>query len=215
MTTWERARTPEQIERRRADILASAAASFAKHGFEATTLTAIAEGASISKASIYRYFGSREEIFLALYEQDLAAWVNDMLRELQPLQGGNNVHAVANVFADAWVRHERFALLSTTLNPIEHHVSVDALRPFKLAYAILSNRVVGALHAAMPALSLTAAGHFVMFAYYFAVGFHPATPPSVAALMQEEPFASGRIEIREALRAHAVVVLLGLLQPTT
>ncbi len=51
-------------------ITAAALGLFASHGYEATTLDAIAEAAGIARRTFFHYFGSKEEI--------LAAWQSDL-----------------------------------------------------------------------------------------------------------------------------------------
>lgn len=44
---------------------------FAAHGYEGTSLSAIAEGVGIKKASLYHYFKSKEELFLSIFDEIL------------------------------------------------------------------------------------------------------------------------------------------------
>jgi AcrR family transcriptional regulator len=64
-------RPPDEAlqERRRRGILKVAAAIFAKHGFAATDVQWIADRLKISKGTIYRYFPSKEKLFLSTVEQ--------------------------------------------------------------------------------------------------------------------------------------------------
>ena len=64
-------RPPDEAlqERRRRAILKVAAAVFAKHGFAATDVQWIADRLKISKGTIYRYFPSKEKLFLSAVEQ--------------------------------------------------------------------------------------------------------------------------------------------------
>jgi TetR/AcrR family transcriptional regulator len=52
----------ESIER----ILEAAAELFATHGFEGTSMSAIAERAEVSKANIFHHFSSKKELYLAV-----------------------------------------------------------------------------------------------------------------------------------------------------
>jgi DNA-binding transcriptional MerR regulator len=54
---------------RRNDVLEAATSCFLRAGFAGTSLGAIARGASMSKATLYRYFSSKEEIFMACAER--------------------------------------------------------------------------------------------------------------------------------------------------
>ncbi len=64
-------RPPDEAlqERRRQAILKVAAVMFAKHGFGATDVQWIADRLKISKGTIYRYFPSKEDLFLSTVEQ--------------------------------------------------------------------------------------------------------------------------------------------------
>jgi len=59
-------RLPEEKRRR---LLAAAKASFAETGFAATNINAIAQSAGISIGSLYKYFRSKEDLFLTIVEQ--------------------------------------------------------------------------------------------------------------------------------------------------
>jgi AcrR family transcriptional regulator len=60
------ARRARTRERARRDILESAAQVFARRGYAAATLAELAEAAGYAAPSLYRYFGSKEEIFDSL-----------------------------------------------------------------------------------------------------------------------------------------------------
>ena len=71
-------------EDRRTQILKAARQLFPRKGYEATTLTEIAQEAGISSAAIYQYFESKEELFLAVIDlfffQGLLERLNDSLQ---------------------------------------------------------------------------------------------------------------------------------------
>jgi AcrR family transcriptional regulator len=66
-----RGRPPDEAlqERRRAEILDQAAVVFAKHGYPNTDVQFIADPLDISKGTVYRYFPSKERLFLAAVER--------------------------------------------------------------------------------------------------------------------------------------------------
>ena len=59
---FTRARQPEQIEARKAQLLASARANSWRSDLNALTLSALARTAGMSKSNVYRYFESREAL---------------------------------------------------------------------------------------------------------------------------------------------------------
>src|SRR4051812_18845476 len=66
-----RGRPPDEAlqERRREQILDQAEAVFAKHGYPNTDVQFVADPLAISKGTIYRYFPSKERLFLAAVER--------------------------------------------------------------------------------------------------------------------------------------------------
>ena len=58
---------------KRAEIVRHAADVFARHGYHATKMQDIATKADIGKGTIYEYFHTKEELFLAIYD----AWMTE------------------------------------------------------------------------------------------------------------------------------------------
>src|SRR5262249_5257599 len=61
---------------RQEEILTQAARLFAEHGYDQTDTTALAETIGVGKGTVYRYFPSKRELFLAAVDR-----VMRMLRE--------------------------------------------------------------------------------------------------------------------------------------
>jgi AcrR family transcriptional regulator len=65
-----------QAERRgetRARLLASARRTFARYGYHATSLDRVSEHAGCTKGALYDHFGSKAGLFLALFDEQFAA----------------------------------------------------------------------------------------------------------------------------------------------
>jgi AcrR family transcriptional regulator len=127
---WQRARSDEQIEQREAAILKAAADLFESSRFEEITLVMIGKKADFTRSNLYRYFKTKEEIFLRLLEQDVRTWQEKVTLSLE-----NKSVSRAN-FVDLWLplildnpRLLRlFDILSTVL---EENASDDAITKFK------------------------------------------------------------------------------------
>jgi len=61
----------ELQERRRAEILDAATVVFAQHGFGAADVQEIADKTGVGKGTVYRYFPSKEELFLAAVDHGM------------------------------------------------------------------------------------------------------------------------------------------------
>ncbi|MFF3573840.1 TetR/AcrR family transcriptional regulator [Nocardia jiangxiensis] len=73
----------ERGERTRERIRAVALSRFAAGGFHRTSIQEIADGAGVSRAALYQYFGSKEQIFLELLG-DSGSAVVDLARRFEP-----------------------------------------------------------------------------------------------------------------------------------
>ena len=60
---------PEHCARRREEILDAAVQQFALHGYADTDMQEVADSVQIGKGTIYRYFPSKRELFLATTDQ--------------------------------------------------------------------------------------------------------------------------------------------------
>lgn len=73
-----RPRDPDLEARRKAQILDTAAKVFAGFGFAATDVQVIADRIGVGKGTVYRYFPTKEALFLAAVERGLAELTAEM-----------------------------------------------------------------------------------------------------------------------------------------
>lgn len=63
---------------KREEVLEIASNCFLSNGFDGTSINVMARDAGISKESIYRYFGSKEDLFKAVIERELEVYQKGM-----------------------------------------------------------------------------------------------------------------------------------------
>ncbi len=84
-----RPRDEQLTERRRGEILEAAARLFADRGYRQTDLQILADQLGVGKGTIYRYFPTKEELFLAAADygmQLLHAAMGETAKEAEPLE---------------------------------------------------------------------------------------------------------------------------------
>lgn len=64
--------------RKRAEIVEIAKRSFFEHGYAGTAMSAIAEELGGSKATLWAHFGSKEELFAAVIDQQIESFSKDL-----------------------------------------------------------------------------------------------------------------------------------------
>jgi len=211
---WTRARRPEQKQQRRRDLLDAAAGLFRDRGFDGVPLSEIAAAAGVSKAAVYRYFDSKEQIFLELLVEDYRSWAARLETALAPLAGSNDPDAVAAAMAATTAEHPRLAALSSIVaGVLEHNVTVDNIVGVKTAGAELSLRLTNALHAAIPKLSVEDLGEFLHLVIVLSNGLWPEANPSpvVREVISRPEFQHMQVDFLPALERAVSVTLHGLL----
>jgi len=76
-----RPRDPALESRRKAEILDAAASVFAAHGFAGTQVQTIADKLGVGNGTVYRYFPTKEELFLAAVVRGLA----ELTQAIEPI----------------------------------------------------------------------------------------------------------------------------------
>lgn len=66
-----RPKDPELTDRRTGEILSAAASVFAEHGFAATDVQLVADRVGVGKGTVYRYFPTKDALFLAAVDRGL------------------------------------------------------------------------------------------------------------------------------------------------
>ena len=209
-----RARKPEEIAQRRDSILAATARLLAQQAPDQLSLNAIAREARLAKSNVYRYFESREAIYLALLMQDLDGWVAEVRTALVPLAGSHQPAAVAGALATAAVARPRMCQLVSLLGSVlERNLSEQAIVEFKQQSLQRGLEVLSVLQAALPAIATVRLQDFM--AYFLAqVGglwpvCHPA--PLVEKVLQRPELSLMKKDFALSLADSLHLMLAGLL----
>lgn len=201
-STWRRARQPEQREQRRQDILRAAAILFQKAGVAGTSLTSIAKEVGLSKSNLYRYFESREDIFLAILEQDYESWCSAAEKRLEKLGPDADHKEVARILMETSVASPRLCALLTALpSVLEQNISTEVYSRFKRVSSLLSDRMCKALHLVLPALSFDEAFLLQRYLHAFVTGIWPVAnpPPNLAPVLERKEFQRFQMDFASEL----------------
>jgi AcrR family transcriptional regulator len=127
---WQRARSEDQKEQRELTILNAAAELFDAHRFEEITFAMIGKQAKFTRSNLYRYFKTKEEVFIRLLAKDIDQW---QARVLPVILAGK---LTRSNFVSAWVplmmeSPRLMRLYDILANVLEENASDDAVREFK------------------------------------------------------------------------------------
>ena len=129
----QRARSTEDKDERRRIILAAAADLWEQNSYNDLTMTAVAESAGVVKGTVYLYFATKENLFLALLEEMLGGWfdeINDALGK--PLSGKRISQQIAEIIVESFTRREHLTrLLGLLEGVLEQNIDVSTASKFK------------------------------------------------------------------------------------
>lgn len=121
----KRARTPGQKRDRRDAILEAAIAYARESGFDGVTMSGLSKRAGLAKGTLYLYFQTREEVFLALYLILSKQWSARIAAAVEP---GQSDEAVVAALTQAVRDDSLFIELAARLSSIiEQNVPLDTL----------------------------------------------------------------------------------------
>ncbi len=174
MTAFERARSAAQKAERRHALLAAAARLYDREDFDGITLAAVAREAGFTRSNLYKYYRTREAIFLDLLCEDVTTWSAGLVEAWRAAE------PTAPAFAHAWAqgldaRPRLLRLLSILHTHLERGVSAERLQAYKGVLYTASGAVIAALCAAFPALSPEAAEDYLMVQLAVVSGLFPMT----------------------------------------
>ena len=175
----KRARSLEDKSFRRQQILDAAAALFQEVGYEGFSVALLANKAGVVKGTLYLYFKTREEVFLALYDQSLNRMSEAFIAQLTP---GMSDRAFCELLYDVAFGNSLYVPLQARLEKvIEHNVSIDSLIDSKRNFVKQVDRIATAT-ATTIGLDRTQATEFIKTLGVLIVGVAGADlhPPSRA-----------------------------------
>lgn len=126
--------TPEIIEQRREEIVAACEQLYQTMSFKDITLKEISCVTSFSRPTIYNYFQTKEEIFLALFEREYDRWNEDLEKILSSDKAFSRKELAEQIAKSLERRTQLLRLLSMNNYDMEENSREELLVSFKRAY---------------------------------------------------------------------------------
>ena len=215
MTGLRRARSPEDKEQRRQDILDHAWALFQARPWAEITMSDVADASGLSKAALYRYFETKETLFLEVEAVRLGSWLHELGAELERLPRPASPEAVSALVADSLVARPGLPRLLALLHvSLEQNVTFDAALAFKRALHDWLERLGGQLEAALGSLRPGTGLGAALQLHALCIGLWQMADagPVVKRLLERPELRPLRIDFRAALVTGAATMLHGLIR---
>lgn len=178
-----RARSEEQKEIRIRQICDATLELFDTIPCDKITLVAIAKKLDFSRANLYKYVSSKEEIFLLLLMDELDGWIQDMMTAFQEVDT-IGIGPFSLLWSQTLFRHERLLKLASILfTVIEKNVTAQALGAFKKQLFVGIGQMYPLLKRLLPGLSEESILTFLDYQLHYIAGVYPST---VLSEIQEE-----------------------------
>ena len=158
---------------RMAEIVSACQKLYETMSFKDITIKEISAYTSFSRPSIYNYFETKEEIFLALFTQEYDRWASE-LRELMDHYEELPGDALAEKIAESVERHpQMLKLLSMNLYDMEENSRPERLAEFKRAFGSVLLTMRQVICRFRPAFSEADLDVFLYAFFPFMIGIYP------------------------------------------
>lgn len=177
--------TPELIAERREEIVNACQQLYQTMSFREITLKEIGNVTSFSRPTIYNYFQTKEEIFLALFEREYIQWTKD-LQKLSADIHNPGKEELAEAIADSLQKRKLLLkLLSVNLYDMEDNSRMERLTSFKIVYGQSREALCELMKKAYPQLGEEAITDFIFTFLPYLHGIYPyafATEKQIEAM---------------------------------
>ena len=172
---FERARNDEQKNIRVKQITDSARHLFENNKYESITLAGIARELSFTRANLYKYVASKEEVFLYIIIEDIAKWNDDIVNRFKESEKITK-EEFAEIWTQSFVDHSHMIkAMSIMYSVIEKNVTIEKLKDFKISFYKEMQKSINILLKLFPDFQLPQIHKFLEMQMFYAIGLYPAT----------------------------------------
>ena len=201
----------EMVEKRPGEIIAACRRLYRTMAFKEITLKEISKETSLSRPSIYNYFQTKEEIFLALLEEEYRLWADDLGQILS--HDGYDIQSFATAISESIAKRETLlTILCMNLYELEENSRTERLVEFKKHYGRSIDIIDAALKKFFPDMTTEDRMDFIYEFYPFLYGLYPYVYPTKKQMdaMKIAGMVPRKMEIRKATEIFVIHILNGI-----
>ena len=167
--------SPELTAARKEEIINACEQLYRTMSFKEITLKEIGNVTSFTRTSIYNYFQTKEEIFLALFEREYNRWNEELQKILQEDEVLTREQLADKIASSIANREQLLKLLSMNNYDMEANSRPELLTSFKKAYGESMKNVFRLLSKFCPEMSVQDIQNFTYIFFPFMFGIYPYT----------------------------------------
>lgn len=176
--TRRRARNQEAREARKREIVISTLSMLSQSTYHSLTMNEIAEHAQVSKGTLYRYFSTKEALFLHIISELHERWLVELDNQLDDLDAPSDAHTVAALLTATLIDHDPLAALLTLLHQtIEHHIDAAEAMHFRRRLRDDMLPTAETLEQYLPSLQPGDGFRFLLWTQALICGLYPMANP--------------------------------------
>ncbi len=201
-----------KLEKRRV-ILTAALQVFRNTAYNEVTMSAVAGKARLAKGTLFLYFPTKEEMFLALMEEQLMEWFDAVDTELDSSNKKSSIPEVVSLFSNSLKERVEFtrllAILSTVL---EQNVSYESILKHKHIVLQRLPETGARIEKALPFLKAGQGAHIILQCQALVVGLWHLTDPSpiVCKVIEKESLAAFKLDFNLEFQNVLTSLLYGI-----
>ena len=165
----------ERTNARKEEIINACEKLYQTMSFKDITLKEIGKETSFSRPSIYNYFQTKEEIFLALLKREYDSWI-DQLNEATEAYETMTDDEIADVLARTLDHHRQLLkIMSMNHYDLEENSRMERLVEFKVSYGNAMKTVMAILARFRKDMDVKKRQEFIYSFFPFMFGIYPYT----------------------------------------
>jgi AcrR family transcriptional regulator len=208
-----RARKSEDKQERRELLLQTALDLYAHSQYAEIAMADIAEAAGLAKGTVYLYFKTKEELFLALLDRELDGWFADMGAAIGGYAGAWSARVLADKAARTLdQRHALRRLVAMVGVILEHNVDYDAALAFKQRLAERAQAAGAMIEHVLPFVKPGEGKPVILRLYALVIGVQQLCEPApvMRAVLARPELAEFRLDFRTTFQECAQLLLEGM-----
>lgn len=159
--------------KRKEEIVLACEKLYKKMSFRDITIKDIAKETTFTRASIYNYFETKEEIFLSLYEKEYYIWNDDLEEILRSVKKFTKSSFADNIAKTLEKRVMLLKLMAMNNYDMEENSRLECLISFKVAYLKTIGTFSKLLSKFNPLLSKKEINDIIYMFYPFIYALYP------------------------------------------
>ncbi|MCH4887730.1 TetR/AcrR family transcriptional regulator [Acidaminobacter sp. JC074] len=175
--TFERARSDQNKEIRLNEIKTAAIKLFYEKSFSEISMAGIAKELNFTRGNLYKYYQTKEAIYLDIILDDIKKWVFD-LKERSHNNPAKSIEEFVDLWTDVTIKNKQLIqLLSIMFTILERNAPLENLISFKKSMMLESAQLIEIIQSQIN-LSPEDTFKFVNYHVSTSIGLYPVCHPS-------------------------------------